>query len=275
MTSAPTVAARGTTGLPVPDHDLFYLDQNSQVIQRVVADGVPGPEYNLGAVLYPGSTVAALWSADGDRLDLFGRGTESALWQKSFTWSSGWGAWTARTGAGTLTSDPSVTSMRSGSLDVFFRGVGHDLQHVRIIDGQVTSAVSLGGNLSTGPAAITTGGITRVVSGQHVTGFEPGVWVEHSPYDGKGWARNVIGDPQRYMTAAPALFSPASGKVDVALRNADSGLNWTRRISHFEETTAPSPAGSAPAIVTTPDGDGVVYLRGQDNRLVALGLGPR
>ena len=47
------------------------------------------------------------------------------------------------------------------------------------------------------------------------------------------------------------------------------------RGSPVETTTAPSPAGSAPAIVTTPDGDGVVYLRGQDDQLIALGLGPR
>ncbi len=85
MTSAPTVAPRPPVAGQPDQHDVFYLNANSQVIQRIVTNGVAGPEHNHGAVLYPGSTVAAVWRPDGKRLDLFGRGTESALWQKTFT----------------------------------------------------------------------------------------------------------------------------------------------------------------------------------------------
>ena len=106
MTSAPTVAMRPQTGKLFPIHDVFYLDGNSQVVQRVVTEGAPGPEHHLGAVLSPASTVAAHWRADGQRLDLFGRGTESALWQKTFTFADGWGSWHAITAAGTLSSTP-------------------------------------------------------------------------------------------------------------------------------------------------------------------------
>ncbi len=93
MTSAPTVAP-STTAPGQPDqHDVFYLNANSQVIQRLVTNGVAGPEHNLGAVLFPGSTVAAAWRPDGKRLDLFARGTESALWQKTLHLDAG--GWTA------------------------------------------------------------------------------------------------------------------------------------------------------------------------------------
>ena len=276
MTSAPTLATRGEAGQPVPAHDLFYLGANSQVVQRIVTDGVPGPEYSIGGVLYPGSTVAALWSRQGQRLDLFGRGPRSELYQLSFSWTTGWGAWHVVAPAGSLTSDAAVTSMRPDSLDVFFRGAGHDLQHLRLLDGRPQDPVSLGGDLVTGPAAITTDGVTRVVAGENEHYFERGVWVEHVWYDVKpGWTRNVNGSPYRVLSAVPALYSPAEARVDVALRNASSGLSWTRHAgSPVETTNAPSPAGSAPALITTPAGEGVVYLRGDHDRLVALGLGP-
>ena len=277
MTSAPTIATRGPAGLPVPAHDLFYLGANSQVVQRIVTGGVPGPEYVLGGVLYPGSTVAALWSQHGQRLDLFARGTRSELWQLSFTWSAGWGTWRTVAGVGSLTSDPAVTSMQPDSLDVFFRGAGNDLQHLRLLDGRAQEPASLGGDLVTGPAVVTLDGATRVVSGENQQLFERGVWVERVWYDAKpGWSRLVNGSANRVLSAVPSLYSPAAGRLDIALRNTSSGLAWTRRAgSTFETTNAPSPAGSAPALITTPEGEGVVYLRGHHDRLMALGLGPR
>ena len=140
MTSAPTVAVRPTVPGQPDQHDVFYLNANSQVIQRLVTGGVAGPEHNLGAVLYPGSTVAAAWRPDGKRLDLFGRGTESALWQKTFTWADGWGAWKAVTAAGEPISDPSATSVAPNQVDIFYRGMSQtgpsQLQWVRLVDGQ-------------------------------------------------------------------------------------------------------------------------------------------
>ena len=62
MTSAPTVVTTIDYGKLAPRHDVFYLNQHSAVIWRSVTEGVPGPEINLGATLYPGSTVAAIWS---------------------------------------------------------------------------------------------------------------------------------------------------------------------------------------------------------------------
>ena len=119
---------------PDPTQDVFYLDANSQVAQRIVTDGVPSPQYNLGAVLFPGSTIAAVWRTSG-RLDLFGRGTENALWQRSYSVIHGWGPWTARTPAGTLTSSPTVASPSSRQLHVFFRGTDNMLKQVSSLDG--------------------------------------------------------------------------------------------------------------------------------------------
>ena len=133
MTSAPTVAARRTPDDPREIHDVFYLNEQRNAVGRTVINGVAGPEIDLGGVFYAGSTVAAVWRfhpVAGARLDLFARGTESALWQKTFD-RGRWGAWTARTGPGALTSDPAVAGISLDRLDVFYRGAGRDLQQTR------------------------------------------------------------------------------------------------------------------------------------------------
>ncbi len=156
MTSAPTVAPRPTAPGQPDQHDVFYLDQNSQVIQRVVTNGVAGPEHNLGAVLSPGSTVAAAWRPDGQRLDLFGRGTENALWQKTFTWAGGWGAWHPVAGTLPLISDPTAVSTANNQVQIFYRKADEvRLERVRLVDGQPVYRAGVNGSsrMVTGPTA--------------------------------------------------------------------------------------------------------------------------
>ena len=124
---------------------MFYLDANSQVIQRVVTEGVPGPEHNLGAVLFPGSTVAAVWRPDGERLDLFGRGTESALWQKPFTWASGWGGWHGVTGTARYSPTPTAVSSRPPARRVL-PTERQSAEQVPLLDGQRRSRSSRAGD---------------------------------------------------------------------------------------------------------------------------------
>ena len=274
MTSAPTTAARPHTGKLAPIHDLFYLDANSQVIQRVVTEGVPGPEHNLGAVLYPGSTIAAIWTANGQRLDLFGRGTESALWQKTYTLADGWGAWHSIPDAGTLTSDPAAASLDGSRLDVFYRGTDHSLRQLPLIDGQPRAPISLGGNLDTAPAAISKkAGLVEVFTdenigaGRHV--------IVHRSWTGAGWLRIPDDPSNRDATSTPTVSSPDTNTITIAFRTNDAGISTSTNQgtwSPWRDLTAPSPAGSPPALQST-SGGAILYLRGNDNRLTARILG--
>ena len=156
MASAPTVAVRPWNGSRLTSfHDVFFLNAAGAVIQRTFFEGVPRPDYNLGATLHPGSTVAAVWR-DGfpSRLDLFGRGTEGALWQKSFDGTS-WGPWLARTGPGVVASDPTAVSMGSGRLDVFFRGADDKLNQLTSTNGRWSALPTTvhGPTITTGPGA--------------------------------------------------------------------------------------------------------------------------
>src|SRR3569833_2919476 len=77
---------------------------------------------NLGGTATSAPAVAS-W-ADG-RLDVFVRGTDSALWHRWY--SGGWSGWENL--GGTLTSAPAVTSWGANRLDVFARDTGSRLVH--------------------------------------------------------------------------------------------------------------------------------------------------
>ena len=279
LTSAPTAAPR-PQAVGQPDvHDLFYLDANSHVIQRVVTNGVPGPEHNLGAVLYPGSTVAAVWRSGGQRLDLFGRGTENGLWQKTFTWATGWGAWKPVPDVGGLTSSPTAASTSPERVDVSFARGDAGLTWLRIVDDVRQSLVSWAHNQPLfAPAAVAAGAHLSVFfATAHDAFFEdrkaPGIdawstirWFGHRP-----------------IYSSAAVSAPNSAGVAVVMyRKGDSGLAWESfeieaddawPTRHVDWPAVPSPAGSAPALVTKPGGGMVVYLRGIDNTLVVRDFG--
>ncbi len=248
LSSAPTAVFRPSQ--PEPTQDVFYLDTNSQVIQRVVTEGVPGPEHNLGAVLYPGSTVAAAWSAGGSRLDLFGRGTESALWQKTFTWTQGWGPWTARTTPDTLTSSPTAVSLSLSRLDVFFRGTDNRLKRLASTNGtwaQTPTTVSGMGALSTAPtAAVTNPQTGRVEVYAGCNGNVLCGWTYDSYGTGDTWTVNSSS-----LTTAPVAASSSPGQVQVTVRDHNDHLIvWQNRYGAWKQTdlgTPPAAAGTTVA----------------------------
>ena len=276
MTSAPTLTARPHTGKLLPVHDLFYLGPKNQVVQRVITEGTPSPEYDLGATLHPGSTIAAAWRADGQRLDLFGRGTENALWQKTFTWAGGWGAWHVVPEAGTLSSDPSVVRNSLEDLTVFY--MGDTLMRMPIYGSKPLGPFPLDGTLDGGPAAVARGEDTV-----HVFGYGQGESQPDSTFGQwraglhAGWHWWPSPNPDdRPVTSTAAAFSPDPQTVTVVIRTDGFGLavitgkgddqpqvTW----GPWHDYDAPSPAGTAPALLSTPDGRGIVYLRGHDNTL--------
>ena len=277
MTSAPTVTPRITTPAQPVQRDIFYLNKAGQLIQRVVTNGVASPEYNLGGTFYAGSTVAAAWRPDGKRLDLFGRAPDSALVQKTFTWAGGWGDWVARTPAGELSSDATAVSVDPTRVDVYYRDSWDAaLKQLRLIDGKQPEyhTFAAQSDLRTGPAAVRGVGSTQVYYGGR-TFDDPGCFSEVSVPDGTGFT-------MRDLTAQPTTSAPGAVRVGdhvvVAARATGARLAWTlledgRAPEAWTQIEAPSPVGSAPALVAAPGGGILVYLRGNDNQLIVRHLG--
>ncbi|MET0526024.1 MAG: glycine-rich protein [Nocardioides sp.] len=270
MTSAPTTAILPGSGKLAPRHDVFYLNHHSAVIWRTITEGVPGPETNLGATLYPGSTIAALWTPY--RLDLFGRGTESALWQKTYIANVGWTSWTARTAPGVLSSDPTVVSPSQGRLEVYFRGADAKLMQLISTDGTWTDApapVPAGPALSTGPGAtVTEAGRIDLLAGC------AGRLCWWSRIDGTWTYRGIASETG--VTSTPSVSSPREGWIDVAVRNQDNAVT---RLQHavggdWWGTSLPvsSPPGHAVALAPATTGTAFVYARGHDNTLTVRTL---
>ena len=122
MASPPAVAKQQGTGLVDSRQDVFYLDADSNVVHRPITTGLVGPPENLRGPTYPGtsrpghlrfgsSLAAVSWSYG--RLDLFGRGTDDALWHR---WYDGaWSGWERLSEAGRLASSPTVASWAPGA----------------------------------------------------------------------------------------------------------------------------------------------------------------
>jgi hypothetical protein len=210
---------------------------------------------SLGGVLTSGPGVSS-WATG--RLDVFVRGTDSALWHRSF--DVGWSDWESLGGVltsgpaavswgqnridvfargtdsalwhrwfdggwsdweslgGVLTSEPTVCSWANGRLDVFARGTDSALWH-RWFDGGWSDWESLGGVLTSAPAAVSWGPNRIDV---FAAGTDTAVW--HRAFEG-GWLdwASVGG----IVTSFPGVSSPASGRLDLFAAGTDSAL-WHR-----------------------------------------------
>jgi Common central domain of tyrosinase/Polyphenol oxidase middle domain/Repeat of unknown function (DUF346) len=207
---------------------------------------------SLGGVLTSGPGVAS-WASG--RLDVFARGTDSALWHKWY--ENGWSDWESLGGTltsspaagswdqgridvfargtdsalwhkwyengwsdweslgGVLTSEPAVCSWAPGRLDVFARGTDSALWHKWYENGW-SDWESLGGVLTSGPAAVSWG-LGRI--DVFVAGTDSALW--HIWYD-NGWGSwESLGG---VVTSSPGVSSWASGRLDVFVAGTDSAL---------------------------------------------------
>jgi hypothetical protein len=101
---------------------------------------------SLGGVLTSAPAVSS-WAPG--RLDVFVRGTDSALWHKWY--QNGWSGWESL--GGVLTSAPSVASWAPGRLDLFVAGTDSALWHKWYENGW-SGWESLGGVLTSAPGAV-------------------------------------------------------------------------------------------------------------------------
>ncbi len=172
-----------------------------------------------------------------ERLDVFARGTDAALWHKCF--DSDWSDWESL--GGVLTSAPAVVSWGRDRIDVFARGADLALWH-KWFDNEWSGWESLGGVLTSGPA------VASRKSGRldvFVRGTDSAIW--HKSY-GDGWSGwESLGG---VLTSAPAAASWSSGRLDVFARGADSAL-WHKSFKNgwSEWESRKGLLASAPAAV--------------------------
>jgi hypothetical protein len=184
---------------------------NYQVLGSVSISG-SDPQWggweSLGGTL-TSDPAAASWASG--RLDVFARGTDNALWHR--TYDGGWGGWESL--GGTITSGPAAVSWGQGRIDVFARGDDNALWH-RTFDGGWGGWESLGGTLTSDPAA------ASWASGRldvFARGTDNALW--HRTYDG-GWGgwESLEG----VLTSSPDAVSWGPNRIDVFARGSNEAL---------------------------------------------------
>ncbi len=243
------------------------------------------------------ATRATLISTVSGHMDMFVRGSDNALWQRSFdgVWhdwipvlqglaydpvvaSSGSGRfdllvrgsdnslqYTYYDGTwhdwssqgGVITTDPSVASWGPGRFDVFARGNDNALWH-KAYDGSWHDWEPLGGSLASAPAV-------AAWSANRLDVFVRGPQNDlgHIWYDGNWQPWESLGGS---FTLDPTVISQGSGLLDIFVRNGDGSLYHKAFDGSWHDW---EPLGgmlaTSPSAVSWGPGHMDVYARGADN----------
>jgi hypothetical protein len=160
-------------------------------------------------------------------LQLFVRGSDNALWWKSYDQIEGWwGPWTSLGGG--LTSSPAAISRYVAAIEVFARGNDGALWSRYSTDNGVSWSnwASLGGKLldGTGPAVSAREGGFDVF----VIGTDHALWQKTWTSSGGTVDWKSLGG---YLTSSPAASSFAPDWIQVFGRGGDGAL-WSRSTSN-------------------------------------------
>ena len=138
--------------------DIFYLDENHRAVQRTYTNGAPSSApVTIGYQTWTSGSRLAAVSSGPNRIDLFARGNDDALWQSTFD-GQYWSSWVQRTTANQLTSSPTVTSWGPGRLDVFWRDRTSSLSQLSSVDGgRYWVSTRLDASVGSSPTAVSRG----------------------------------------------------------------------------------------------------------------------
>ena len=242
-------------------------------------------EENLGGTLTSAPTAVS-WGSD--RLDVFAKGTDNALWHK--WWGGGpWSGWESLGGDLVSNSAPSsplggfgpvVTSWAPGRLDVFARGTDSQLWH-RFYAGGWSSWEPLGGVLASSPGGVSWGP-NRIDVFCRGTDTAGAVW--HKWWDGatwNGWESLSAGGT---ISQGPAATSRGPGDLEVyvlgypvidLLHLSYSGGWASRAEGQYWASSTPwgfSPAATSQSFVIGPE---VFMLGGNRTLWHGVTFGPR
>lgn len=167
---------------------------------------------DLGGVLTSAPAVAS-WQPN--RLDVFGRGQNNALWHKWWNGSS-WSEWEDL--GGVLTSDPAAVSWGPNRIDVFGRGQNNSLWHKWWNGSSWSEWEDLGGGaISSGPAVSSTAPNRLEVFARGANNQ-----LLFRTWNGTSWSgwRSLDGD----ITSEPAAVSWGGNRLDVFARGRNNHL---------------------------------------------------
>ncbi|MEE1806733.1 hypothetical protein PUR32_10885, partial [Streptomyces sp. BE133] len=160
--------------------------------------------------------------------DVFVRGTDGALYQKSWNgaaWSRNWTKIGGPTG-GVVKDAPAVVSSAPGPIDLVARGTDDALYHRTYSDGQWGKWENLGGTTSTAPSITATSkGLTVFTRGTDGALYE-------KSWNGAAWSRNwtKIDGPAAGTIGAPSAAYLGGGRLMLDVRGGDDH-NYVRWIT--------------------------------------------
>jgi Repeat of unknown function (DUF346) len=248
--ATPPVAVTSHAGRPPRCRtDIFAVDQTLAMRQLTLWDSVvpPSPEWaNLGGVFLsaPGAV-----NFEGPRIDLFGVGTDYAMYRKVWdgsTWTNDW----ERLGGAFSSACSIVQDATLGQIDVFARGADNTLRHRAFTrTGPVNDWQNLGGSLATPPAAVSWG-----TNRMDIFAVGPDTTLWHRWWDGQIW--NDWESLGGALASAPSAVSWAPERLDVfaqaltgeVVQFTFSDESWTgpTAIGGTNITSAPTAISIAP-----------------------------
>jgi len=169
------------------------------------------PWYSLGGVLTSGPAVAS-WGVN--RLDVFGRGGDNALYHKAWV-GTGWSGW-ASLGGG-LTSDPAAVSWGPNRIDVVVRGGDNAIYHKAWTGTDWSPWASLGGSFTSSPSISSRGNNQLDVFAR---GTDGRLWL--NAWTGVSWSGWMFVGGE--TGAAPDSVSWGDGRLDVFYTGPDGAL---------------------------------------------------
>jgi hypothetical protein len=169
------------------------------------------PWYSLGGVLTSGPAVSS-WGVN--RLDVFGRGGDNALYHKYWD-GTGWYGWYWL--GGILSSDPAAVSWGHNRIDVVVGGGDFTIYHKAWTGTDWSPWYSLGKPFTSGPA-IASWGVNRL--DVFARGTDYALWQKY--WDGTGWyGWYSLGGG---LTSDPAAVSWGPNRIDVVVRGGDNAI---------------------------------------------------
>ena len=264
----PTVVARGGTERTA---DIFYVDESRHAVHLTYSNGAPSSApVTIGNKTWASGSRLAGVSSGPDRIDLFARGDEGALWHSTFN-GAYWGPWVQRTAANQLGSSPAVTSRGPGRLDVFWRDHTSSLSQLSSSDdGRSWVATRLDASVFSSPTAVSprTGQIDVLYNGAELATS----WMH---FDG-GWDRERGAFTKDRDTIA-FVTSPGPGRMNAYYRShgALKVNQWSDVTSRWVEldlgpalggpdrtiSVAESPLGRLNGLAVARDGSSILFVR--------------
>jgi C1A family cysteine protease len=262
VAGAPAVTAQNANSL-----DLFFRRNDSALWWKHWDGTTWSTSTSLGGILTSDPAAA---SPGNSLTDVFVRGTDGAIWEKTTTnGGASWSGWNSLGGQIPAGTGPAVCSWGSGRLDLFVQGTDGALWRQWYTGTSWSGWQPLGGQLTSSAAAATAPGSSRI--DVFVRGTDGAIWQRTTTNRGSSWSGWTSRGGQIPANTIPAASSWGSGRLDLFANGTDGQLWWQYTSNGGSSWTGWQPLGgkltSSPAAAAPASGIMDVFVRGSDNGL--------